>query len=296
MSSIDGLLSEKSTFLGSNLAVRAADQAYFGGHRIYTHVPPSTSKDHHGEHNSHGHGHGHGGHGHGHGHGHGKEIVPKADMHLVPKGDLHVAIQYAKEIVAKALSEAGPSGFVTDDRLKEEMKALRKENEAIRKELAELRETIEKFTRMQVIPAKYEPVEEDKKNEKSADEDFDLFGSDDEEDAEKAKVVEERLKAYAEKKSKKPGPIAKSSVILDVKPWDDETDLKEMESLVRGIEMDGLVWGGAKNLPIGYGISKLQIICVIEDDKVSVDDLIDKITGDFESHVQSVDIVAFNKI
>ncbi|XGW12121.1 hypothetical protein V3C99_013083 [Haemonchus contortus] len=267
MSSIDGLLSEKSTFLGSNLAVRAADQAYFGGHRVYTHVPPSTSKDHHGEHNSHGHGHGHGGHGHGHGHGHGKEIVPKADMHLVPK-----------------------------DRLKEEMKALRKENEAIRKELAELRETIEKFTRMQVIPAKYEPVEEAKKNEKSADEDFDLFGSDDEEDAEKAKVVEERLKAYAEKKSKKPGPIAKSSVILDVKPWDDETDLKEMESLVRGIEMDGLVWGGAKNLPIGYGISKLQIICVIEDDKVSVDDLIDKITGDFESHVQSVDIVAFNKI
>uniref|UniRef100_A0A7I5E717 Elongation factor 1-beta n=1 Tax=Haemonchus contortus TaxID=6289 RepID=A0A7I5E717_HAECO len=189
-----------------------------------------------------------------------------------------------------------PFRSTISDRLKEEMKALRKENEAIRKELAELRETIEKFTRMQVIPAKYEPVEEDKKNEKSADEDFDLFGSDDEEDAEKAKVVEERLKAYAEKKSKKPGPIAKSSVILDVKPWDDETDLKEMESLVRGIEMDGLVWGGAKNLPIGYGISKLQIICVIEDDKVSVDDLIDKITGDFESHVQSVDIVAFNKI
>lgn len=35
------------------------------------------------------------------------------------------------------------------------------------------------------------------------------------------------------------------------------------------------------------GIQKLQIICVIEDEKVSVDDLIDKITGDFESHVCS---------
>lgn len=128
------------------------------------------------------------------------------------------------------------------------------------------------------------------------DDDFDLFGSDDEDDEEKKKIVEERLAAYAEKKSKKPGPIAKSSVILDVKPWDDETDLGEMEKLVRGIEMDGLVWGGGKLIAIGYGIKKLQIICVIEDLKVSVDDLIEKITGDFEDHVQSVDIVAFNKI
>ncbi|KAK6025892.1 EF-1 guanine nucleotide exchange domain protein [Ostertagia ostertagi] len=128
------------------------------------------------------------------------------------------------------------------------------------------------------------------------EDDLDLFGSDDEEDVEKQKVVQERLKAYAEKKAAKPGPIAKSSVILDVKPWDDETNMEEMEKLVRGIEMDGLVWGGAKLLPIGYGIRKLQIICVIEDLKVSVDDLIEKITGDFEDHVQSVDIAAFNKI
>uniref|UniRef100_A0A1I7UIQ9 DUF2431 domain-containing protein n=1 Tax=Caenorhabditis tropicalis TaxID=1561998 RepID=A0A1I7UIQ9_9PELO len=135
------------------------------------------------------------------------------------------------------------------------------------------------------------------KEEAAGDDDFDLFGSEDEEeDAEKAKIVEERLAAYAEKKSKKAGPIAKSSVILDVKPWDDETDLVEMEKLVRSIEMDGLVWGGGKLLPIGYGINKLQIITVIEDLKVSVDDLIERIIEDFEDHVQSVDIVAFNKI
>ncbi|KAK6733683.1 hypothetical protein RB195_017439 [Necator americanus] len=296
MSSVDGLASEKSTFLGSNMAVRAADQAYFGGQQVYTNVSPSTSKPaHQGPHHGHsGHAHGQG---HGNRHGHGKEIVPKADMHLVPKGDLHVAIQYAKDIIAKALAESG-SGFVVDESLQREVKALRKENEEIKKELAELREAIEKFARTQAIPAKdgHHSTPENNHKESAGGEDFDLFGSDEEEDAEKAKIVEERLKAYAEKKSKKPGPIAKSSVILDVKPWDDETDLKEMEDLVRGIEMDGLVWGGAKLIPIGYGIKKLQIICVIEDDKVSVDDMIEKITSDFESHVQSVDIVAFNKI
>ncbi|GFX63685.1 elongation factor 1-beta [Trichonephila clavipes] len=52
------------------------------------------------------------------------------------------------------------------------------------------------------------------------DDDLDLFGSDDESD-EAEKMKQQRLRQYAEKKSKKPGVIAKSSVVLDVKPWDD---------------------------------------------------------------------------
>lgn len=127
------------------------------------------------------------------------------------------------------------------------------------------------------------------------DDDVDLFASDEEEDAEAAKVREERLKAYAEKKSKKPELIAKSSIVLDVKPWDDETDMKEMEKHVRSIEMDGLIWGASKLVPVGYGINKLQIMCVVEDAKVSVD-LLTETIQEFEDFVQSVDIAAFNKI
>jgi hypothetical protein len=59
-------------------------------------------------------------------------------------------------------------------------------------------------------------------------------------------VREERLKAYAEKKSKKPALIAKTSVLLDVKPWDDETDMDAMLKCVKTIEKDGLVWGACK--------------------------------------------------
>ena len=75
---------------------------------------------------------------------------------------------------------------------------------------------------------------------------MDLFGSDEEEDAEAAKIREERVKAYAEKKSKKPALIAKSSIVIDVKPWDDETNMEDMEKAVRSIAMDGLVWGACK--------------------------------------------------
>merc|ERR1719179_37590 len=62
------------------------------------------------------------------------------------------------------------------------------------------------------------------------DDDVDLFGSDDEEDdEEKKRITEERLKAYNEKKAKKPKVIAKTSVLFDVKPWDDETDMDAMK-------------------------------------------------------------------
>merc|ERR1711872_1189508 len=112
------------------------------------------------------------------------------------------------------------------------------------------------------------------------DDEVDLFGSDDEEEDEEAA---------------KPGPIARSQIMLDVKPWDDETDMKALEAAVRTIEMDGLVWGASKLNPVGFGINKLSILCTVVDDKVSVDDLSEKIE-EFEDFVQSVDVAAFNKV
>lgn len=64
---------------------------------------------------------------------------------------------------------------------------------------------------------------------------------------------------------------------MDVKPWDDETDMKKMEEEVRKIEQDGLLWGAAKLVPLAYGIKKLQISSVVEDDKVSIDWLTEQI-------------------
>jgi elongation factor 1-beta len=138
-------------------------------------------------------------------------------------------------------------------------------------------------------PAKAPAAEED-------DEDVDLFGSDDEEeDAEAARIRDERLAEYKKKKDAKPKPAAKSIVTLDVKPWDDETDMAALEAAVRGIEKDGLVWGASKLVPVGFGIKKLQINLVVEDEKVSLDELQDQI-AEFEDYVQSSDIAAMQKL
>ncbi|KAA1474134.1 hypothetical protein DENSPDRAFT_840684 [Dentipellis sp. KUC8613] len=128
------------------------------------------------------------------------------------------------------------------------------------------------------------------------DEDVDLFGSDDEEeDAEAERIKAERVAAYQAKKANKPKTVAKSVVTLEVKPWDDETDMKALEESVRSIEMEGLVWGASKLVPIGYGIRKLQITLVVEDELVSLEDLQDKI-AEFEDYVQNSDVAAMQKL
>jgi len=138
-------------------------------------------------------------------------------------------------------------------------------------------------------PAKAPAAEED-------DEEVDLFGSDDEEeDAEAAKIRDERLAEYKKKKEGKTKPAAKSVVTLDVKPWDDETDMKALEESVRSLVKDGLVWGASKLVAVGFGIKKLQINLIIEDDKIGLDDLQEEIAG-FEDYVQSSDVVAMQKL
>lgn len=129
------------------------------------------------------------------------------------------------------------------------------------------------------------------------EDDVDLFGSDDEEvDAAAEELKQKRLAEYAAKKASKGAkPAAKSIVTLDVKPWDDETDLEELLANVKAIEMEGLTWGGHQFIPVGFGIKKLQINCVVEDDKVSMDDLQGAIEED-EDHVQSTDVAAMQKL
>ena len=71
--------------------------------------------------------------------------------------------------------------------------------------------------------------------------------------------------------------------------------MKELEASVRAIEKEGLVWGGSKLVAVGFGIKKLQINLVIEDDKVSLDELQEQIQ-DLEDYVQSSDIAAMQKL
>merc|ERR1719186_911600 len=153
--------------------------------------------------------------------------------------------------------------------LEVENKQLKKGTEDLKSLVSRLEARVDKLEIGGGSPAKpaAAPAPAPAPAEEEEDDDCDLFGSDeDEEDSEeKQKIVAERLKAYAERKAKKPGPIAKTNVLLDVKPWDDETDMDAMLKEIKTIAKDGFVWGANKLVPVGYGINKLQVMCVVEE-------------------------------
>jgi elongation factor 1-beta len=71
--------------------------------------------------------------------------------------------------------------------------------------------------------------------------------------------------------------------------------MHELESSVRRIEHDGLVWGASEMVAVGFGVQKLQINLVVEDEKVSVIDLQEQVE-ELEEYVQSSDLVAMQKL
>merc|ERR1712050_830028 len=91
-------------------------------------------------------------------------------------------------------------------------------------------------------PKKAEPEDDD--DDDCSDFDFDSESEDEEEKAAKEGVV-----------------AAKSMITLDVKPFDDETDLDALAAKIKAeIAMDGLVWGQKhEKKPLAFGIFKLVI-------------------------------------
>lgn len=137
---------------------------------------------------------------------------------------------------------------------------------------------------------------------KADDDELDLFGDDDEEDAPKVDgkaaraAAAKAAKEAADAKKKKTKKIDKSLVTLVVKPWDAETDLDELFKLIVATEKEGLTWGVAcEKEPVAYGIFQLKLVCTIVDELVLAEDITDLIEQ-FEDHVQSCQMLSMNKI
>ena len=139
------------------------------------------------------------------------------------------------------------------------------------------------------------------------EDDGDLFGDDGDAVAAK-KAAPAPAAAAAPAKKEKVKPIAKTICVYECKPSIAETQPPEMEAAIRSIKMDGLNWGETfKVEEIGWGIKKLVVQFVVEDDKVSLFDLEDVMlalpsnnkddeTGEDLTLFQSVDQMSMNKL
>ena len=96
-----------------------------------------------------------------------------------------------------------------------------------------------------------------------------------------------------ENKKKK---VNKSHVILEVKGWDADQDLESLaRKIISTIKKDGLSWNtGYKIEEIAYSVKKLVIAFLVEDEKCSVQEIVDELES-WENDIQSVEVVSFNK-
>ena len=109
-------------------------------------------------------------------------------------------------------------------------------------------------------------------------EEMDLWGDGDEDDDAAAQLVAERAAAF--QKQRQEAKAAEqvqqmATVVLNVKPWDDETDMAELEAQVRKVCLssasDAIVWGEGNLVDVGYGIKSLKIACRIVRETVSIE-------------------------
>ncbi|EER94704.1 elongation factor 1-delta 2 [Sorghum bicolor] len=216
-----------------------------------------------------------------------KAGLQKLNDHLLTRSYM-TAYQASKDDMAvfPALSSSPPSSYVNVTRWYDHISALLRscgitaEGNGVR---------VEATCSVSSAPG----VAEQKAPAVDEDDDVDLFGKETEEEHAATDARAAAVKASGKKKES-----GKSSILLDVKPWDDETEMQKLEEAVRSVKMEGLLWGASKLVPVGYGIKKMQIMMTIVDDLVSVDSLIEDhlCTEPANEYIQSCDIVAFNKI
>ena len=218
-------------------------------------------------------------------------------------------LEAARGFIRASLEQNTPE--TTLQTLQDRATRLETSNSSLRKLVEDLTKQIEKLeakaksgsvASASAPPAAASASKPAAKKEESDDDDFDFGDSDEEEtkgESEMQKMkrlaAEKKVADAAAKKDAKPARVLKSNVVLDIKPWSDETDLAEMEKQVRSIIMQGLVWGDCKHVEIGFGIKKLRMSTCIVDEDVGLYDLEEKIE-ELDEYVQSVDIVSHNKI
>ncbi|CAE7628684.1 unnamed protein product, partial [Symbiodinium microadriaticum] len=152
-------------------------------------------------------------------------------------------------------------------------------------------------------------VQKEAKKPAATDDFDDMFGDEEDEETEEEKAAnkarQERMalaKKLKEEKDAKEGkkqkekPVEKSLIVLEVKPWEADTDLEAVWKEIIKYEQEGLQWGASFKLePVAFGIKKLVMTCTIVDSLVLLDDVTDNIEA-MEDFVQSVNVASMNKI
>lgn len=144
-------------------------------------------------------------------------------------------------------------------------------------------------------PAKKAPEPAKKKD---ADDDFDVFGDDEDEKEEAPKESRAemlaRLKGEAEERAAAKEKKQRTLVSIEIKPWDVEQDLMALwRKITSTVTQDGLKWGETCTLAdVAFGIKKIQTTFVMGVNN-SADEVEEQILA-MEDEVQSFEVISMS--
>lgn len=187
-----------------------------------------------------------------------------------------------------------------------------------------------------VVAAKAEAKDDDSSSDEGLGGLLDSDADSDSEEIDLAAIKAKAAAAAAAAKNKGKGkrrrPPERSEIIMDVKPFDDQTDLESLAKKIKNTHLEDLrdkeypgpnedgdtwafleeeaqkvderitlatahKWGENHHLEeMAYGIKKLRLQCVVQNELVGSDLLVSLITETWPDEVQSVDIAAFQKM
>ena len=147
------------------------------------------------------------------------------------------------------------------------------------------------------------------KKEESDDDDDDLFGDDDDEEDAKdpdaffksqgmtAAEIRKKKALALQHAAKSMAKGSRTQVVFEVKPWEADCDLVALWKKIITNKLDGLTWGEGYNLvPVAFGVKKLVLSTVMDDQKVASTEDIEDLMTQYEDDVQSCDMITMNRL
>lgn len=85
-------------------------------------------------------------------------------------------------------------------------------------------------------------------------------------------------------------------MVLDIRPKLESTNIDELENKLKGEHFNGVDWGTFEREALVGKVQKLKAMCVFDSDKTSESEIIASINRKYNPWIQSIDVIALNKL
>lgn len=86
-----------------------------------------------------------------------------------------------------------------------------------------------------------------------------------------------------------------SQIVFRIRPWEHDQEMQPLIDIIRNIRNNDIIWGAYNVESVGFGISEIVIAAVINDNNISIDNIVDEFIA-LDDIISRVDVSMWNKV